>query len=351
MFTCVCLFVFCLVLSSNTSFQKRLDELKEFKAEHGHANITCGLSRSGTRKALYTWVGFQRSRRKALPGRYLNKRIMTQAEIDALDAIGFDWEVRERDYTSVTRPETFWKTLELLKQYKTKHGHTNVQFDPSGQNTVLYNFVHRQRERRKALPNRYLGGRVMVQAEIDALDAIGFEWTPPTVERTPQNSFWERIQELKEFKQKNGHLNLRFDTKRNNTIENRLYSWTLIQRKRYKAIPKRHLHYVLMTTDEIAALDSVGFEWEQPVLQREYKSNFGERLEELAAYKAKHGHIRIKASDRDHRSLYNFCSVQKFRYLAFPKRYGEKIPITQDEKDALDAIGFEVWTKPNGSST
>ena len=335
--------MFCLYLSSSDpSFQRHLDELQEFKAEHGHTNVSYEATAGAKRKTLYAWVGFQRSRRKAFPGRYKTKRIMSQAEIDALDAIGFEWDIRERDYTSVTRPDTFWKTMELLKEYKKKHGHTNVPFDPTGQDTMLYNFVLRQRERRKALPNRYLRGRVMVQAEIDALDAIGFEWMPPPLEHTPKNSFWEKVEELKEFKQKNGHLKLRYN-KADSTTESQLYSWTLVQRKRYKALPKRHLNYFVMTPDEVAALDSVGFEWEKPpVVQPAYKPYFWERLEELKAYKIKHGHIRL----RTEHPLYDFCALQKLRYKAFPKRYRENRPMMQDEKDALKDIGFEVWTNP-----
>lgn len=68
----------------------RLVELQEYIAKHGHMNIilrSCHMKE----KPIYHFIQRQRVRRKALPHRYGNNRVMSQAEIDALDAIGFDW--------------------------------------------------------------------------------------------------------------------------------------------------------------------------------------------------------------------------------------------------------------------
>ena len=42
---------------------------------------------------MYNWLNYQRLRRRAFPHRYHHNRRMTQEEIDALDAIGFDWQL------------------------------------------------------------------------------------------------------------------------------------------------------------------------------------------------------------------------------------------------------------------
>ena len=42
---------------------------------------------------MYNWLNYQRLRRRAFPHPYHHNRRMTQEEIDALDAIGFDWQL------------------------------------------------------------------------------------------------------------------------------------------------------------------------------------------------------------------------------------------------------------------
>jgi len=53
-------------------------------------NIGYGCSKK--KSPLYVWIGVQRLRRKAFPNRHYKYRIMTKAEIDALDTVGFDWK-------------------------------------------------------------------------------------------------------------------------------------------------------------------------------------------------------------------------------------------------------------------
>ena len=51
--------------------------------------------KTGQRNKLLRWMIRQRVRYMALPGAYHNNRVMTQAEIDALNALGFQWEDAE----------------------------------------------------------------------------------------------------------------------------------------------------------------------------------------------------------------------------------------------------------------
>lgn len=76
---------------SDAPFRKRVEELKAFVAEHGHMKPPS--FENGNRCRLYSWMNHQRLRRRALPNRYHNSLHIRQAEIDALDAIGFDWEL------------------------------------------------------------------------------------------------------------------------------------------------------------------------------------------------------------------------------------------------------------------
>ena len=68
-----------------------LKELKKFTVAHGHMNVPA-KDKSGKRNKLRNWMIRQRLRYLALPDSYCNNRVMTQAEIDSLNAIGFQWE-------------------------------------------------------------------------------------------------------------------------------------------------------------------------------------------------------------------------------------------------------------------
>lgn len=238
----------------------RLDEVTAFEAEHGHTNIHHRCK--GKRNVLYTWLRLQRARYKALPDCFRQHRVMTQAEIDALDAIGFEWD-RSQSVRSLTQLPTFGEMLESLKDFKKEHGHTNVLHGLSERDNTLYSFINRQRLRRTALPHGYYNSRIMVQAEIDALDDIGFQWTPTPVDRRNFSSFSRRVDELKAFKHKYGHLKICYDSAQN-TTENSLHRWMQVQRQRYKAIPMRHHKNAVMIPEEIDALNAIGFDWEPP---------------------------------------------------------------------------------------
>ena len=79
------------VFNSDAAFRERLVELRAFVAEHGHMKTPSSVN--GNRSRLYKWMNYQRLRRRAAPNRYRHCRPIRQAEIDALDALGFDWDV------------------------------------------------------------------------------------------------------------------------------------------------------------------------------------------------------------------------------------------------------------------
>ena len=57
-----------------------------------------------------------------------------------------------------------------------------------------------------------------------------------------------------------------------------------------------------LTVDGIASLDALGFNWSVT----EQAKIFAKRVDDLRAYKEKHGHINVKKSEK--KSLHNFCN-------------------------------------------
>ena len=95
---------------------------------------------------------------------------------------------------------------------------------------------------------------------IAALDAIGFDWKSilQQNDRNRQVRFIDRLEDLKAYKEKNGHLHVREKDNKS------LYIWCSKIRcaRRNPESSKRKV-----TADQIAALDAIGFDWKS-VLQQ-----------------------------------------------------------------------------------
>ena len=141
-----------------------------------------------------------------------------------------------------------------LKAYKEKYGHVNVsrKTDKS-----LYNWCTNIRSSR----NKPGEGKLKLTADhITALDAIGFDWNFGTTRtREKSISFIDRVEALRQYKEKHGHLNVTF--KANKSLNNWCYN---IRNARSKSGECK----IKLTQERIAALDAIGFDWTKTVLQR-----------------------------------------------------------------------------------
>ena len=68
------------------------------------------------------------------------------------------------------------------------------------------------------------------------------------------------------------------------------------------------------------------------------KSPFEKRMDELRAYKKKHGHVNVK--HKDVKSLYQFCIQMKYARNNPEK---SNTVLTDDRITSLNALGFD-WT-------
>ncbi|KAL9189794.1 hypothetical protein ACHAXT_009469 [Thalassiosira profunda] len=91
---------------------KRYDQLQEYKKEHGHCNVPRKYEKN---PQLGEWVHTQRNFRK--------KGKLSGDRIQRLNGLGFQWRLPNVG----NRQDELWnERYELLKAYKTKHGHCNV---------------------------------------------------------------------------------------------------------------------------------------------------------------------------------------------------------------------------------
>ena len=224
------------------------------------------------------------------------------------------------------RKKSFEQRIEELKAFKEKHGHVRVteKHDQS-----LGSFCREMRYARREKGNRTGTSRtVITEDRIKALDKLGFDWGDKTKTRTRTKSSENRIEEMKTFKAKHGHV--RVSRKQDKS----LYSFCDNMRS-----ARRGTGTATITEDVMKALDELGFDW------GDKQKSFEERIEELKVFKAKHGHVRVTV--KQDKSLGLYCKIIRSSRRGTAKRR----VITEDRIKALDELGFEWGHQELGLDT
>ena len=95
-------------------------------------------------------------------------------------------------------------------------------------------------------------GKQLTNERIAAFDAIGFIWTS---QEYVTRSFDERIEDLEEYKQTHGHVNVKAHE------DNSLGQFCANVRYARKKVVKDGTRTRKLTEERIARLDALGFEW------------------------------------------------------------------------------------------
>jgi RNA binding exosome subunit len=226
----------------------------------------------------------------------------------------------------------FFDRVDELKAYKEKHGHLNVSHK---EDKGLYHFCYNMRQARKGK----MGCFRLDDGRVAALDAIGFMWeVEASTAAFRDDSFFTRVDKLKAYKGKHGHLNIR-----RNENES-LYRFCIdVRRARKAKVTEKGKGCFRLDDNRIAALDAIGFEWDPGTLSTaaiKKDDNFFARVDKLRAYKEEHGHLNVqKKLDK---SLYDFCKNVRQSQRAINAGKGKiHYRLDDDRMAALDAIGFE----------
>jgi len=147
-----------------------------------------------------------------------------------------------------------------------------------------------------------------------------------------RKSFEERIEELEAFKAKHGHVCV---TEKHDKNLARFC-------EHMRAAHRGTRTTMTITDNRMKALDELGFTWggkNKSCMQNLFKK----RVEELQAFMAKHGHVRVTV--KHDKSLHKFCA--NMRYAR--RNPGTGMNITADRIKALDELGFTWRTRKSRS--
>jgi len=168
---------------------------------------------------------------------------------------------KKRRLTTTKREMQWQRKLRDLQEFFQSHGHCMVP-QSYAQNSPLGCWVHRMRMEFKKWENAKESA--LTTERIAALNKLGFDWVlgrgngvPITSQGNKKREMkWQtRLQELQEFHQIHGHSRVRRGYPRNPSLG----SWVSIMRMEFKKWEERKES--ALTTERIAALNNLGFNW------------------------------------------------------------------------------------------
>jgi hypothetical protein len=329
---------------SSASWERHLQELVTYKQQNnGSTNVH---QRRLSNKLLGQWVQRQRHQYKLLQEN--KKSTMTKERIKSLEKLDFDWtptiwEVSCHIPSSCEEEEVLeqfsisggaasqevsssWEDrLQELATYKQLNKHTNVP-QRCLSNKLLGQWVQRQRHQYKLLHENKKS--TMTKERIKFLEKLDFDWRHGKAKAA---SWEDRLQELATYKQQNnGSTNV---TQRC-PLNKPLGIWVKTQRSQYKLSQKNKKS--AMTDEHIKSLNELDFDWRHGKAKA---ASWEDRLQELAIYRQKNGHMNVSTIDAHEKPLGLWITRQ--RYLCKLFKTTGKGQMTDERIKSLNELGFE----------
>lgn len=148
------------------SFQSRIDDLKVFKDRFGHCDVPYKWKEN---PSLAKWCRSMRETHKAIEVGKKPHRILSQAMIQELDRLGFQWTVKGSTHKS------FQEYMKELQEFKSRHGHCDVPFKCS-ENPSLGYWCANVRSAYNRIQEGEKPNHTLTHHMIKRLNSIGFRW-------------------------------------------------------------------------------------------------------------------------------------------------------------------------------
>eukprot|EP00804_Cyclotella_cryptica_P008840 CCRYP_013062-RA/>CCRYP_013062-RA protein AED:0.06 eAED:0.06 QI:124/1/1/1/1/1/4/548/592 len=282
-----------------TTWDIQFNKLKAYKLQHGNCKVPKLYPPD---PQLGRWVNTQRYKN--------NTRSLNAAKKAKLDAIHFEWNLRE--------PNRSWKKwLKELLAFKAHHGHVNVP-QRCKTNKALGAFVSNLRSEYR----KYSKGQnsFLTPKRIQILEDLGFQWVARKGvaanggDAVDEATLWEtRFTELKGYKERFGDCNVPKRWRENPSLAD----WVEKQRQQYKRSS--------LSTNKIRDLDALGFNWNIRA------ATWNTMMSELIKYKEEFGHCDVPKDWERSPYLGEWVDMQRKKYRN----------LTKERIVALIELGFD----------
>jgi len=151
-----------------TQWNSTYELLRQYYNEKGDSRVPEHHTVDGV--DLGVWANNQRTEYRKLQESKLSN--MTEERINKLEAVGFDWSLRETQWNS---------KYAILRQYYNDKGHCRVPQSYTVNGVALGRWARAQRKRYWKLQEGKPS--CMTHEQIDKLEALGFDWSPQKIPR------------------------------------------------------------------------------------------------------------------------------------------------------------------------
>lgn len=234
------------------TFQERFQDLLDYKAAHGHCNVSSGKSQNIKVRSLGKWCDHIRQAYRALERGEKPLVRLTKDDIACLEEIGFEWKP--------SKALSFDERFNDLVSFKSEYGHCNVPSTSSQKNKFhsLGLWCINIRKSYKAMNEGSPRCKYhLSKSQAERLEDLGFIWTNCCNKRLL--TFDERLKDLLAFKAEFGHCNVPC-TKSNNKFKS-LGNWCSKMRQSYRATKEGGKLVYKLTQANIELLNEAGFKW------------------------------------------------------------------------------------------
>jgi len=246
-----------------------------------------------TEAMLHEWVGKMRK---------FPKKQFKKWRRHALDKLGFVWHQYNATWTDRYRE---------LVEFRNKEGHTVV---PTSNNNLGI-WVGTQRKQYRLMQQGKPSH--MTVERVEMLNDIGFVWHV--------NTWNERFEELKAFKEATGHFLVPTDYH-----NKQLRPWITTQRSHYRFMQEGKPSQ--LTEERIQQLERIGFPWKT-------REDWQTRYQELLQYINEFGDAGVPRNYTRFPKLYRWVNCQRMEYQKHME--GSTSRLKQDQVALLESVNFE----------
>mmetsp|Transcript_27693 Transcript_27693/g.81381 ORF Transcript_27693/g.81381 Transcript_27693/m.81381 type:complete len:849 (-) Transcript_27693:39-2585(-) len=295
------------------SFDERLEELRQYKVEHGNCDVPM---REGN---LGEWVKALRLSYKYLKagGKQTNApsycRVLTDNDqIEKLNALGFRWMIKEQK-----KRVTFEESLEKYIRLRSEAGIEEYIQDK-------FSRVWAARMRREYKNFREGKQADMTAERINALEEADFSWkTPRKVPSMFGEDFDKYVAKLRMFREKWGPKPV------SETRDKDLHSFVQKCRSQYRQLKLGGSTW--LTWERIKQLSDEGIHFENVVAE----GNHEQIMVSFRQFKQDHGHLNISLK---HPTLGKWVGGLRLRYRLLQQ--GKASTLTAEHIEDLEGLGF-----------
>lgn len=244
----------------------------------------------------------------------------------------------------------FDERLDMLREYKTIHGHVDVPTKYKNRKLAKWCKTLRSRYKQWASQKLQQNGERKSHAgsityeQIKRLEELGFKWNLKAHRRVQY--FESQFQKLLEFKMKHGHVEVS-QTIKSDRI---LYAWCKRIRRDFRECTRNDASLCGpsgLTEEYAQRLRDVGFRFEA-----DERKTFEERIDELREFKIIYGHVDLSRKTNnieEYNSLSLWCSQLRSAYNLWENKLSNRTRGLNDERvKILKEMGFKFKVKRGG---